>query len=523
MPAKSIEKIVIVGGGTAGWMTAAALSNVFRGSAMQIDLVESEEIGTVGVGEATIPEIMKFNGLLGVDENEFMRATQATFKLGIEFQDWHRPGERYFHPFGVYGLDMEGISFHHFWLRAKASGDTSELEDYCLAWQAGKEGRFARPSGPPNSPLSGIRYAYHFDAILYARFLRQYAEERGVRRTEGKVTSVQQRGSDGFIESVTLENGQIKDGQLFIDCTGFFGLLIEKTLQSGYDDWSHWLPCDSAVAAPCERTGNLTPYTRSTARKAGWQWRIPLQHRVGNGYVYSSQYTSDEEARQTLVDTLEGPVLAEPRQLRFTTGKRREIWKNNCVAIGLSSGFLEPLESTSIHLIQSAISKLISLFPTGDFNPVDRQKFNALIDQEFETIRDFLILHYNATERSDSEFWNHVRTMDIPEFLSGKLKLFRQAGRIFRDENEIFAEPSWLAVMTGQGIFPEQYHPVAGVISAEETKQRLNAIKDVIGRAAASLPTHEAFIEEHCSAQMTQKTAPISQTTPVREEDPFKL
>ncbi|MEP3226144.1 MAG: tryptophan halogenase family protein [Parasphingorhabdus sp.] len=523
MPANSIDRIVIVGGGTAGWMTAAALSNIFRGSNMQIDLIESEEIGTVGVGEATIPEIMKFNGLLGIDENEFMRATQATFKLGIEFHDWHKPGQRYFHPFGVYGLDMEGISFHHFWLRARAAGDTSALEDYCLAWQAAKNGRFSKPSGPPNSPLSGIRYAYHFDALLYARFLRQYAEKLGVRRTEGKVVSVQQRSDDGFIESVQLENGDKKEAQLFIDCTGFFGLLIEKTLESGYEDWSHWLPCDSAIAAPCERTGNLTPYTRSTARKAGWQWRIPLQHRVGNGYVYASQYTSDEEARQTLVDNLEGPVLAEPRQLRFTTGKRREIWKKNCIAIGLSSGFLEPLESTSIHLIQSAISKLISLFPTGNFNPVDRQKFNQLIDQEFETVRDFLILHYKATERSDSEFWNYVRAMEIPEFLSQKLKLFEEAGRIFRDENEIFAEPSWLAVLTGQGVFPAQYHPIADVISPEETMQRLHAIKDVIGRASASLPMHEDFIAENCKAQSDPKNQSSIRTEPAADADPFKL
>ena len=490
MTVNPISKIVIVGGST-GWMTAAALSNVFRGSAMQIDLVESEEIGTVGVGEATIPEIIKFNALLGIDENEFMKATQATFKLGIEFQDWHKPGKRYFHPFGVYGMDMEGISFHHFWLRARETGDHSELEEYCLAWQAAKQGKFARPSGPPNSPLAGMRYAFHFDAVLYAKFLRKYAEERGVTRTEGKVTSVQQHSETGFIESITLENGEAKAGDFFIDCSGFFGLLIEQSLNAGYEDWTNWLPCDRAVAVQSEAAGPKTPYTVSTAREAGWQWRIPLQHRVGNGYVYSSAFISDHDAEERLIGSLDGKPMTDPRVIGFTAGHRKKFWDGNCVSIGLSAGFLEPLESTSIHLIQSIISKLVSLFPTADFNPVDTQNFNRLVDEEFETIRDFLILHYNATTRSDNDFWNYVRTMDVPEFLKTKTDLFKNAGRIFRENNEIFAEPSWLAVFTGQGIYPEKYHPIAGVISAEETQQRLTAIRDVIARAAGSLPTHE--------------------------------
>ena len=500
----AISRIVIVGGGTAGWMTAAALGHVFRGTKMRIDLIESEEIGTVGVGEATIPEILKFNAMLGIDEADFMRATGATFKLGIEFVGWGAEGERYFHPFGVYGTDMEGISFHHFWLKARAEGDGSALEDYCIAWQAAKNGRFAHPHSAPNSPLSSIRYAYHFDAVLYARFLRQFAEKQGVHRSEGKVVNVAQDCESGNIAAVALADGREIAGDLFIDCTGFFGLLIEKTLQSGYDDWSHWLPCNSAAAVPSRRDTSpgapIRPYTRSTARAAGWQWNIPLQHRTGNGYVYSSDYISDETARETLLANLDGEPLADVRQLRFTTGKRRQVWKNNCVAIGLSSGFLEPLESTSIHLIQSAITKLVTLFPASASDDMNRHLFNRLIDSEFTTIRDFLILHYNATARADTPFWNHVRTMDVPGFLTEKEQLFRHSARIFREENEIFSEPSWLAVMTGQNIMPESYHPVADVLSAQENAARLAAIKDTIARAAAALPRHEDVIAKNCKA-----------------------
>ena len=500
-PKNLINRIVIVGGGTAGWMTAAALGHVFRGTAMRIDLIESEEIGTVGVGEATIPEILKFNAMLGIDEADFMRATKATFKLGIEFLDWHRDGERYFHPFGVYGTDMEGISFHHFWTKAMHAGNGGALEDYCLAWQAAQRGRFAHPSGSPNSPLSGIRYAYHFDAILYAKLLRRFAEAHGVKRSEGKVVEVVQDELSGNIKSVQMEDGQKIDGDLFIDCTGFFGLLIEKTLKSGYDDWSHWLPCNSAVAVPSEKTGTtMRPYTKSTARDAGWQWNIPLQHRTGNGYVYSSAHLSDDEAAANLLDNLEGEALADVRQLRFVTGKRKEIWKNNCISIGLASGFLEPLESTSIHLIQSAITKLITLFPSGPDDAISRKSFNRLIDQEFTTVRDFLILHYNATQRADMPFWDQVRTMEVPDFLIEKTELFTHSGRVFREENEIFAEPSWLAVMTGQGILPKGYHPIADVLTNDELSGRLRVISDTIRQAAESLPRHEDFIRSYCNA-----------------------
>jgi tryptophan 7-halogenase len=501
MMAAPISRIVIVGGGTAGWMAAAAMANVFRGSAMQIDLVESAEIGIVGVGEATIPEILKFNAMLGIDEATFMRETQATFKLGIEFVDWLRADHRYFHPFGTYGIDMEGISFHHFWLKARASGDNSELEDYCMAWQMAQRSRFGHPVNAPNSPLGGIRYAYHFDAVLYGQFLRRYSESLGVRRTEGKVIEVKQDSLSGDIESILLENGAEISGDLFIDCTGFYGLLIEKTLQSGYDDWSQWLPCNSAVAVPCVHdSAPIIPYTRSTARDAGWQWRIPLQHRTGNGYVYSNQHISDDDAAQTLLSGLDGAALADVRQLRFVTGKRKQIWKNNCVAIGLASGFLEPLESTSIHLIQSGITKLISLFPTGDFHDADRRTFNRLMDQEFTTVRDFLILHYSATERRGTSFWDYVRNMDIPDFLTEKRALFENAGRVFREENEIFAEPSWLAVYIGQGVMPKAWHPIANILPAAENIGRLSQIRQTIGNAAASLPPHSEFVSRYCRA-----------------------
>jgi tryptophan 7-halogenase len=500
----SIEQIVIVGGGTAGWMAASALSHIFRGSGKKITLIESEEIGTVGVGEATIPELIKFLAMLNIAEADFMRATQATFKLGIEFVDWLRPRHRYFHPFGVYGMDMEGISFHHFWLKGLAAGKTAPLEDYCITWQAGKTGRFAHPSGPPTSPLSNMNYAYHFDAVKFAHFLRKFSEGNGVMRCEGKVVDIAQDGESGNIRSVKLEDGREFAGDLFIDCTGFYGLLIEKTLKSGYDDWSQWLPCNSAVAVPSAKApghnGALRPYTKSTARDAGWQWNIPLQNRTGNGYVYSNAHITDDVAADTLLANLDGEPIGNVRQLRFVTGKRRQIWKNNCVAIGLSSGFLEPLESTSIHLIQSALTKLITLFPkTGD-DAINRRLFNRLLDQEFVTIRDFLVLHYNATERGGTTFWDYVRNMDVPDFLTEKRELFTHSAQVFREDNEIFTEPSWLAVMTGQGIMPQNFHPIANVLSDEENTYRLQTISETIARAAASLPRHEEFIAGYCRA-----------------------
>ncbi|WP_332659149.1 tryptophan halogenase family protein [Brevundimonas sp.] len=495
-----IRKIVIVGGGTAGWMTAAALGKLLGPNYAEIVLVESDEIGIVGVGEATIPQIGIFNRMLGLDENEFLRRTQGSFKLGIQFVDWGRKGHVYFHPFGPYGVDMEGVSFHAYWQRLHQLGDTHSVDAYSLQAMAAKENRFMRSIDAGPSPLSSIAYAFHFDAGLYARFLRDFAEARGVRRQEGKIVSVEQRSTDGFIEAVVLESGERLEGELFIDCSGFRGLLIEQTLKAGYEDWTHWLPCDRAVAVPCESAPAFTPYTRSTARDAGWQWRIPLQHRIGNGYVYSSDHISDDEAAATLLANLDGKPLADPRMLRFVTGRRKQAWVKNCVAIGLSSGFIEPLESTSIHLIQSGIAKLLQMFPDRTFPQADIDRFNRMTKREVEQVRDFIVLHYNATERDDTPFWDQVRTMDVPESLKEKYRLFKTTGRIFREDDELFNDTSWFAVMTGQGLTPERFDPVAEVLSLEETRARLAEIRSVMRTCADQMPGHADFIRNNCAA-----------------------
>ena len=496
-----LRKIVIVGGGTAGWMAAAGLSKILRDDEISIRVIESDAIGTVGVGEATIPHIHYYNRLLGLDEDEFVRRTNATFKLGIEFVNWGRPGDRYIHPFGSYGQDMEGVHFHHFWLRHGKDGQGRPLDDYCLPILAAREGRFQRPdASKPNSPLGQITYAFHFDASLYARYLRELSEAAGVVRTEGRIVDVHQHGESGFIESVTLESGDAIEGDLFIDCSGFRGLLIEQTLKSGFKDWSHWLPCDRAIARACSKVGEPLPFTRSTAKTAGWQWRIPLQSRTGNGHVYCSDYIGDDEALDTLNADLDGEPISEPNFLRFKAGVRRKPWDKNVVSLGLASGFLEPLESTSIHFVQSAIARLMTNFPDKSFNQPDIDYFNRRTMAEYEQVRDFIILHYKATERDDTPFWNYCRTMDVPQSLAERMAIYRENARLYRHDNELFSETSWLAVLHGQRVVPQRYHPIADIISDEELDTRMDRIAEVMRTCTSRMPTHQDFIDRHCKA-----------------------
>jgi len=497
-----IDKVVIAGGGTAGWMAAAALAKILGPKYCEVELIESDAIGTVGVGEATIPQINTFNRTLGIGEDEFVRETNATFKLGIEFINWGQIGDRYIHPFGGYGLDMGGVSFHAFYLKNYPNHDNQTLEQYSLQAHAARQNRFMRPVNAGNSPLSNIAYAYHFDAGLYAKFLRNFAEERGVKRTEGKIVNVKQNSETGFIEALELDDERTVSGDLFLDCTGFRGLLIEQTLKTGFTDWSHWLPCDSAVVAPCERKGEMIPYTRSTASPAGWQWRIPLQHRVGNGHVFSSQYMSDDEALSHFLENLESEPLRDPRFIRFKTGIRKKAWNKNVVALGLAGGFLEPLESTSIHLIQHGIAKLLQMFPDKSFKVTDRDRYNRVTDFEVERIRDFIILHYCVTQRDDSEFWNYTRTMELPEFLANKIELFKSYGRVFREQEELFNDTSWFSVMTGQNLKPQGYDPVADIFDEEETANRLKNIRETIETSTGYMPLHEDFIRENCASEV---------------------
>jgi tryptophan halogenase len=511
MRADRIRRVVIVGGGTAGWMTAAAMAQVMGALPdLSIELVESDAIGTVGVGEATIPQITLFNNLLGLDEVQFMRETNATYKLGIEFVDWRRIGHRYIHPFGTYGIDMMGIEFHHHWLKGRMLGDTSELDDYSMSVVAARNSKFLRPQPEArNSPISKIAYAFQFDAGLYARFLRRFSEARGVTRTEGRITRVEQHAETGFVTAVALEDGRQVAGDLFIDCSGFRSLLLGGTLGVGYEDWTRWLPCDRAMAVPCESSGDQQPITRSTARTAGWQWRIPLQHRTGNGYVYSSAHLSDDEAAATLLANLDAPALADPKPIRFTAGHRHRAWEKNVVAMGLAGGFLEPLESTSIHLIQSGIARLMSLFPTQGFHPREIDRYNRESVKEYIDIRDFLILHYKATERDDSDFWRDCRTLTPPEGLQEKLAMFRSNGRVFREHEELFTETSWLSVMVGQGIDAGGYHPAADLLPDDETLKRLSHIRAIIADTAERMPTQRDFLiaEGSASGEVLRKAS----------------
>ena len=490
-----IKNIVIVGGGSSGWMAAAGLNRVLNKD-YNITLVESEEIGIIGVGEATIPSIVRFNYGLGIDEIEFIKETKATFKLGIEFINWARKGDTYIHGFSKLGTEFDGPDFQHYWLSAQNPNTYNTLDKYSVNSAMIRSGKFIGPiKDNLNSPLADISYAYQFDAQLYAKFLRKLSESRGVKRVEGKIINVLQK-LDGSIDTLELENGLKVSGDFFIDCSGFRGLLIEQTLKSGYEDWSHWLPCDTAIAVPCTPSGQVKPLTTCTAHSAGWQWRIPLQHRTGNGHVFSSKYMSSDEATSILLENLDGEPLADPRTVKFVPGIRKQTWIKNCVSLGLASGFIEPLESTSIHLVIRGISKLGDFFPRSALDQVDIDQYNKEISYEYAHIRDFIILHYHATERTDSDFWNYVRKMQIPETLNNKMSLYKSNARVIRDSNDFFGLPSWVQVMAGQRIVPKSYHPLVDLTSKERTKAFLDNVENVIQEFVGQMPAHEEYLNK---------------------------
>ena len=497
MADNKLKTIVIVGGGSAGWMTAAALSRMLTPDNVKVTLIESDKIGTVGVGEATIPDMRKFNNMLGINEAEFLKETKGTFKLGIDFIDWGRKGESYLHPFGNIGVDMEGIDFHQYWLHSKANGNPKPLQDYSMCAVAGLHNKFILPDPNPRSVLSHMHYAYHIDATLYAKYLRGYAEKNGVQRIEGKVENVQQNAENGNITRLEMEDGSFIDGDFFFDCTGFRALLTEKVLDVPFTDWSHWLPCDSAYTVASKREEPLLPYTKATAKSAGWQWRIPTQHRTGNGHIYSSKYMDDDEALDILMQGLDSDPIGEPRKIKFKTGCRETLWNKNCIAIGLSAGFLEPLESTSLFLIQQGISRFITLFPTADTSSVVREEYNIQMLKEFYQVRDFIILHYVATQRDDSPFWNYCRNMSIPDTLKRKIDLFSEAGRVFRYDDELFSKPSWIAVCLGQNIIPKACDPIVASLPPEHVQQSLDSMQSAMKQAANKMPRHAEFLERY--------------------------
>lgn len=493
MERRKVQKLVIAGGGTAGWMAAASFARTI-GKTLDIVLVESDVIGTVGVGEATIPTLLTLHEILKIKEQDFLKAVQGTFKLGISFENWKQVGQDYIHSFGWTGKDSWAAGFQHFWLKGLKRGISLEFGEYCNEWLAAKRNRFAV------LPNQNLNYAYHMDASLYAGFLRKLAEADGVVRREGKIVEVCQAPDSGFIKGIRLDSGELVDGDFFVDCTGFRGLLIEQTLKAGYEDWTHWLPSNSAVAVQTESVGPPIPYTRAIAREAGWQWRIPLQHRVGNGLVFSDQHWSDDEATARLLSNIEGRPLTEPRVLKFQTGTRKRHWHKNCVAMGLSSGFIEPLESTSIHLIQRSIIRLMQMFPYDGVRQPDIDEFNNQMSFEIENVRDFIVLHYHVTERDDSAFWRQCRGMAVPESLQHRIELFRQSGRVFKVPTELFGENSWIQVMLGQGIMPEQYHPIVNMMTDDELERFLSGIHQSVGRLVDQLPEHQQFINHYCRA-----------------------
>ena len=494
MTAGPVRRVVIVGGGTAGWMMAAAAARFLDDGQRTITLVESDAIGTIGVGEATIPPILAFNRLLGISEADFLRATGGTFKLGIEFVGWDTGDDRYFHPFGTHGRPFEGLNFHQIWLKLRGRQGIGGIGDYAMSGVAAAYDRYAPPSPDARSPQSSLAHAYHFDAGRYAAFLRERAEAQGVVRIEGRIATVDHDGTTGHVAALRLDDGRALQGDLFIDCSGFRSLLLGGTMDVPFEDWSHWLPCNSAIAVPTARTEPIHPFTRSTARPAGWQWRIPLQHRTGNGYVYASRFTSDADAEALLLANLDAPPVAPPRRLRFTAGRRIRLWEGNVVGLGLAGGFLEPLESTSIHLIQEGISKLFGLFPDRRFTSVERDEYNRHMGNAYVGIRDFIILHYHATRRRDSAFWRHVGTMTVPDSLAAKIALFREKGRVFRYDDELFAIPSWVAVMLGQNIMPTGYDPIVDALDEDRLAVTLRQMRAANLATARAMPTHAATL-----------------------------
>ncbi|AGH45499.1 tryptophan halogenase [Paraglaciecola psychrophila 170] len=492
---KKINKVVIAGGGTAGWMAAAAFAKLI-GKNLEIVLVESDDIPTVGVGEATIPTLHIFHQLLGISEQEFMAATNATFKLGISFENWRDVKKDYLHSFGFLGQGCWAAGFQHFWLKGRERGIASDIGDYVPEHLGAREGKFAVLAG------QDLNHAYHLDAGLYAKFLRKIAEKNHAKRVEGKIDKVNLNDKSGFIDSLTLASGQVVEGDLFIDCTGFKGLLIEEALHTGYDDWSHVLPCDSAIAVQTKTVGRPVPYTRAIAHDAGWQWRIPLQNRTGNGFVFCSKYMSDDEAKKTLLANIEGERLNEPRVIKFKTGQRRKHWVKNCVAMGLSSGFIEPLESTGIHLFQRAIVRLLLMFPSQGIKQSDIDEYNVQTKEEAEHIRDFIILHYNLTERKDTPFWRHCSSMEVPESLKHRMTLFKDSGQVFKKADELFGETSWIQVMMGQGLMPEQYHPIVDMMGDDELRDFLNNIKSGVKRKVQNWPDSNDFIKHYCPSSV---------------------
>jgi tryptophan halogenase len=487
------RRIVVVGGGTAGWMTAAALAR-FCVPRFSVTLVESDDIGTIGVGEATIPSIALFNQSLGIEETDFLAATGGTYKLGIAFDGWGKPDEAYVHAFGLVGSALGVVPFHHYWLRGRSLGISKPLGHYILHTMAIAGNRFAHVNRPPGSVAPPLPYAFQFDASLYAKFLRRFAEERGVVRQEGRIVAVDRNPQNGDIAAVLLANGTRVEGDLFIDCSGFRGLLIEQELEAGFENWSEWLQCDRAVAVPCARVEPLTPLTRVIARRAGWQWRIPLQHRTGNGHVFSSRRMSEDEATAILLDNLDGEKAAEPRTIRFVPGIRRKSWVRNVVAIGLSSGFIEPLESTSIHVIQTAINRLLELIPSGEISQATRDDFNARTRFEMERIRDFVIFHYHFNQREGEPFWDDVRAMSVPELLQHKIDLFRASARVTASFDELFDARAWIQVMIGQNLMPESWNPIADQLPEARLREFLDGLERAHVEEVSRMPDHGAFV-----------------------------